>query len=691
MISGENAPREYWKGTLGVAQNVRVYSCPFGTFRLWDEMDRDLLPTRRKARAIMAILVAARGAQVPRGRIAGLLWDKVPEDQALTSLRQDLHALNNKLRDNELDLIQVENNVLSVPADRVLVQPGLPDDDAVESDNPEIYRVPLYEDLSDLTTSFDQWIREERAAFSNRLRGFYERRLAEAQRASSGGQAEAEAIVEAARALLAFDQTHERAWQALIGALVDLGDRGQAFREYDNCVEALATLLDAEPDPRTRALIDGCPAPVSDPAATLVPVSAPLASVLPPASQPLLRRNADRGTSVLILPFTHDRENRGAQFLSLGVLEGTINILSSLGELFVIGRGTAIALGARPALEPRAAAAEMGARYVVTGSILTMEGRHRIYVELVEAETGSVLRSEIINAAEAQIFDIHDQVAHQTATAIAPSIRANELARLRHDPGRDLSAYEHLLSALDLMYRLEKATFNEAGNHLQRAMQLDPGFAAVRAYAATWHNFRVGQGWSPDSRVDGKAAETLAQEALRYDPRNSTALAITGQTKGFALRDLTQARGFLDSAVQNGPSNGYAWSLRSATNSWAGLGTHAVSDADRALQLSPLDPFSFFSQHMVSQGHYVAGDFELAALWGERSMQLNPELTSNLRILMAARVALGDEDAARELAAKVREIEPQFTIKSFVARTPLNVETRDMLAGHLRIAGLPED
>ncbi|MEM7522581.1 MAG: BTAD domain-containing putative transcriptional regulator [Pseudomonadota bacterium] len=660
-------------------------SCPFGPFRISTETGVDLLPKRRKARGLLALLVAARGAPVARTKAAGLLWDRVAEEQARNSLRQELAAINARFDSVGGSPVEADRTNLRIAAEAVsrsedflFVRDGVPEDDV----DPSILRRPAYEDLDGLSNAFDQWLREERTLIANKLRNWHERRIADFERLPGAG----ESVVEASRALLEMDATHERAWRALMRALLQMDDVGQARRELENCRISLREELDLEPAPETLALFDDAKPRRSEAtaAAAYAPARPALATWIAPDSI------TDRGASLLILPFEHDRENRSAQFLSAGVMEGAINNLSAVETLFVIGRGTAVALGARPDADPRALGAEMGVGYVVSGSITTANLNHRIYMELIETRTGAILRSEILNAVEAQIFEIHDQIAQRISAAITPTVRERELQRLRRDPRRDLTSYEHLLLALDKLYALDRSTFQEAGNHLQRAIQLDPGFGAARAYAATWHSFRIGQGWSPDIEADGAAAARLAETALEHDPQNPTALSIKGQVIAFNQRDLAQARTFLDNAVRNAPSNSYAWALRSATQSWTGLGFKAVGDAELSLNLSPLDPFAFFSQHMISQGYYVAGDYELAALWGERSLASNPRLTSNLRILAAAYAALGEMDRARNLADEMMAIEPHFRIRGFTQRTPLQVEIRSRIGRHLEACGLPE-
>ncbi|MES2714095.1 MAG: BTAD domain-containing putative transcriptional regulator [Pseudomonadota bacterium] len=662
----------------------------FGRFRVWSDTVPDLLPRTRKSRAVLAILAIEGGRPVRRTRIAGMLWDRVPEEQARNSLRQALSELGTALRAAGTTLIDARRDDLRLTTDACAI-----DLDTFEAAAPGERvawpQAPLLEDLADLAPAFDQWLHGERARVDRRLR---ERMEAEIERLCRA-DASPEQRIAAARDLLARDATHERAWRLIIRSLADMGDTGQALREYIACEAALRRLLDAAPSAETRALRDQLrgtsPAarPMLPPAPTTLrpvrPAAVPARPVAPAVAPP---DHNQRQASIAVLPFAAPAGQADAILLANGLVEGVIHELSGLGDLFVIGRGTSLAYNQQP-LDPRVVGAELGVRYILSGSVSSAGSRLRIFNELTETAGGSVVRADRRNVALDDLFDLQDTLTAEIVSAIAPSVRENELARARRKPPSSLTAYDLLLRGLDRMSWLEPTAFNEAGRLLRRGMELDPGFAAVRSHAATWHNYNLAQGWSTDAAADTAAAARLAGEALERDHNDAVALAIQGQTLSFTRRDYSAARHFLDRAISVGPSASLAWTLSSTTHGWTGDGASAVEHAMRGLRLSPRDPFAFFTEHMVSQGHYVSGDFAEAVRWGRKALASNPMLTSNLRTLSAALVMQGEIEAAREVAAQVLKLQPDFSLRRFLARTPFSQSIRDAHGERLRLAGLP--
>src|SRR5437762_195093 len=137
----------------------------------------------------------------------------------------------------------------------------------------------------------------------------------------------------------------------------------------------------------------------------------------------------------------------------------------------------------------------------------------------------------------------------------------------------------------------------------------DPGCARAYSQAGRWHACGVGRGWSPSFEEDAREAARCAIAAVERDRNDAVGLAIHGQVLSFTRRDYHGALHFLDRAITVRPSCQLAWTLSSTTSGWIGDGKRAVEHAQRALQLSPLDPFAFVPEHVLSQGLSVSGHY----------------------------------------------------------------------------------
>src|SRR4030095_15856218 len=232
-------------------------------------------------------------------------------------------------------------------------------------------------------------------------------------------------------------------------------------------------------------------------------------------------------------------------------------------------------------------------------------------------------------------------------------------------------------------------SFSRARGLLQQAMAHDPGYAPAYSYAAYWHMFRIGQGWSPDTRADVDEPARTAAAAIERDPDDALALAIYGHVQSFLMKDYDTAVEYLDRALAAGPSCELAWTMSSATCGYLGEGALGGLRAEQGLRLSPLDSHVFFHEHILSQAHYINGNYDEAIAWGRKAAQHNVRLTSNLRVLAATLVAVGKVDEARDIARQLLTVEPTFGLRAFAARTPLRGATLGTFVERIQEPALP--
>ncbi|MDB5370844.1 MAG: adenylate/guanylate cyclase protein [Roseomonas sp.] len=398
---------------------------------------------------------------------------------------------------------------------------------------------------------------------------------------------------------------------------------------------------------------------------------------------------AEPRPSVAVLPFRKGSADPEEAFAADGIMEGIVHTLAGLDGLFVISRSSTMGY-AGLAVDVRAVGQELGVRYVLQGSLRRAGGRLRIATELSEAETGAVVRADLHEGAMAELFDLQDRISAQVVTALAPSIRERELRRVMRKHPESLTAYDLVLQGLNELRQMDRASFARAHGLLLQAVAADPGYAPAYSNIAWWHVFRIAQGWSTDTDADRAEATRAAAAAIARDRADALALALQGLAAAYAERDFGSAMLILDRALAAGPNCALAWACAGALSCWTGDGPNAVARAERGLRLSPLDPFVFYYEHILSQAHHTNGTFEEAAAWGRRSAAHNPWHVPTFRTLAASLVACGRREEAFDFAQRVLELEPGFRLSALAARTPLREPGCTTFIRRLREAGLPD-
>ena len=673
-----------------------------GQMEAWTITSENVLPAGRKTRALLAAVALSAPRPALRGRLAELLWSRRPEEQARASLRQEIHRLLETLSPAGAEIMQVTRDHLSL-------RPGLTWVDVEEvmratTDQPASLSLldgDLLEDLDGIDPTFDAWLTTERERLRDRARNVAEALLRESS--------EPEAAIPAAQRLLQIDRAHEGAWRALMRAHVARGERGMAIQAYDRCRAVLADLLDAAPSQETQKLL----AEIRGPYGSRVPVrsaplpAAPPESVAPPAPPPLDdlaseepvpvleprldTRNARGGAHVGVMPMQYPGATDEDAHLAPGLAEEITTALSRFRWMFVVA-SSSLTRFATETRDENAIRRMFGIDFLVDGSIQRARNRLRITVRLLDLRAGNqVVWARRFDRQTNDLLTLQDEIAAEVVAQIDPEILLIEARRSAARPPVDATAYDLVLRAIPLMWRMERAPFMQAGVHLARAIEVEPDYAAAHAWYAYWHVFLVGQGWTENPAEVMAAGGTFAERAIVLDPFDARALAIAGHVRAFLHRRQREALALHERALSLNPNLAMAWALSACAYAYLGEAEEAERRNNRYKRLSPLDPHAFFYDTFFLYIHLLKRDFESAVAVGRTVCEMNPRFNSSHKLYL---VALGHTGRTREAAVVLERLlglEPDFSVQQFLASTPLTRDAdREVCLEGLRLAGVRE-
>jgi adenylate cyclase len=394
--------------------------------------------------------------------------------------------------------------------------------------------------------------------------------------------------------------------------------------------------------------------------------------------------------SIAVLPLHNLGGDPAENYFCEGIVEDIVTSLSGLRELLVISRNSTLGLG-RVHADLREIGRALGVRYALTGSVRRSSTHVRIAVQLADATTGTQIWGNRFSALLADLFAEQDRIVEAIVAGIAPHIRNRELRRALRKRPESFTAYDMTLQAIDIINRLDQATFPDAHRLLTRAIAEDPLFALPRAWAAHWHGINIGQGWSSDTAADTAAAAELSQRAITLDRDNALALAVHAHLRSYLFHDYDSALAGFERALVSGPNSAFAWCLSAGTLCYIGRAEEAAHNLDRGLRLSPFDPELYYFYCIGAFTRYALGTYGDALKWARMSLTENPRFTATLRIMAAIQHALGDHAAARATTAEMLRLEPRFSLAEYlVTRQPYRDPTlRERLIADISDLGLP--
>jgi adenylate cyclase len=395
--------------------------------------------------------------------------------------------------------------------------------------------------------------------------------------------------------------------------------------------------------------------------------------------------------TLAVLPLQILGSDPADTYFADGIVEDVVLSLSGLHELLVISPASTLSFRGRVE-GPREAGRILGVRYILSGAVRRSSRSIRVSTELSDTETGAVLWADRIQTSTDGLFELQEQIVERVVAGLAPSVRAAELRRAMRKRPESMTAYDCVLRALHVVRGNDRAGFDIALDHLDNAMEADPGFALPIAWAARLHSLRIGQGWSSAPAEDTATAMALAERAIRLDPTNALALVTQGHVVAFLQRRAEDALELFDQALAACPSSSNAWTLSSATLSYLGRGADAVRHAEQGLRLSPFDPLRFSNRLFLAIAHYANGSYEEATRWARLSNADNPAHAATYKALAASLAAQGRIEEAHAAVARLLELEPTLRL-SVYAETKLPIrdpDLRERMLAHLREAGVPE-
>jgi TolB-like protein len=398
--------------------------------------------------------------------------------------------------------------------------------------------------------------------------------------------------------------------------------------------------------------------------------------------------NADR-PSVAILPFENAGGDPEKSYLSDGITADIIIALSRFSGLLVIAANSSFRYRSEK-VDIKTVAEELGVHYVLQGSIRHGGDRIRISVQLIEAATGTHRWADRYECLATDVFAVQDEVTGCIAGVLVAQLTKAERDRTLRKPMESWQAYDLYLRATDLSRQWDREAFAASERWLEQAVALDPGFAPAYASLA---QCRVSAWIEPkDQRYQDPAtldaAWRLAEAAMERDPLLPAAHAAFGNILHWR-GETEEAIKAYEHALQLNPNSAPVQDSYGVVLTIAGRPLDGLGAMQRSMRLDP-----FF--HPMTLGHvghcYIMLGNERAALAPLRECAARaPRWRPAFVWLTAACMRLGLVNEARAAAARVLDIEPNFSIEAWRRLHPYRDPTGpERMYEALRAAGLPD-
>ena len=392
--------------------------------------------------------------------------------------------------------------------------------------------------------------------------------------------------------------------------------------------------------------------------------------------------------SIAVLPFTNMSGDPEQEYFSDGISEDIITVLSQISDLLVIARNSTFAYKDKAAGVEQIAR-DLGARYVLEGSVRRAGDRIRVTVQLIDAsDSHHHLWAERYDRRADDLFDVQDDITRNVATALQVTLDWGDTSRDWLKETQNFEAWQLGARALRHWYKFNPLDNAEARRLAEQALDIAPDLASAKALLA-WTYWLEARYFHPSNADEFmQKVGRLADEVMASGKAPAQAYHLKGALHMFR-GESEMAIAALSRAVELVPSNTEMHGFLAIVLVYAGRAADALASAKMAMRLSPRCPE--FVLWALTETYRWTGAPDKALATAQRCVDESPE-SANAYIKLASIYSEFDQvQKARKAAEKVLAIDPKFSVLEY-GRTQNYTDptsTRHVIET-LRKAGLPD-
>lgn len=365
--------------------------------------------------------------------------------------------------------------------------------------------------------------------------------------------------------------------------------------------------------------------------------------------------------AIVILPFDNMSSDPDQEFLADGLVEDLTTALSASSWFTVIARNSAFSYKGSP-INITKVSRELGARYVVEGSVRRAGKRVRINVQLIEGVTGHHIWAEKYDRDMDDLFALQDELTDSISGVLVPTLTGAERKRVMAQPERDFDAWECLHRGTCFIGGKQEAHHLEARKWLHRAMELAPRWGLPHANDALALVLAITYELTDDVVAALQQGLASAERGAQMSPLDAEAQHALGWITAFARQYERSQKAFERGLELNASMAGCYHGL-GFTHSLNGRPEDAIPLLKRSILLSPHDPQMHFRRGHLGQAFFQIGRYEEAIEYSLAALELKDEYGFSYLAAAACGMA-GRREEGRALLERAKTRFPKNSVES---------------------------
>jgi TolB-like protein/Tfp pilus assembly protein PilF/predicted Ser/Thr protein kinase len=362
--------------------------------------------------------------------------------------------------------------------------------------------------------------------------------------------------------------------------------------------------------------------------------------------------------SLAVLPFRDLSQAGDQQYFCDGMTDALNARLAHIPALKVIAT-TSVMRFRGTERDIKEIGAELGVANIVEGTVQREGDRIRLSAQLINAENGFHLWSDVFDERVESVFDVQDRISESIAQALALQFSPAAGQAPASERPANLEAYEHYMRGMYFIKSKYVISFQEedytAGvSMFERAIEIDPQYAPAY-FGLAWayeHHYQV----TGDPEYARLMQEATAK-SLELDPNSAIASATMGYARYEYHKDFEGAFRYLHRALELNANIGEVAFLAGTCYLYLGLYEQARELLSKAAALDPYYLWTPYKQAVCAEN---LGKYDEAARYFEKYFELAPVVLMFPARYIALKIKMGDFDRVEALIGEIEKTRPDY-------------------------------
>ncbi len=338
-----------------------------------------------------------------------------------------------------------------------------------------------------------------------------------------------------------------------------------------------------------------------------------------PNQTSLAAPDQNKQPSIAVLPFQRNGDFDRFEAIEEAIPRELIMTLASLRWIKVVSHGSAFRFRGSQ-VDLAEVNRILNANYCLTGVIELTGNQITVDTELSDTRSSEVVWALRKSASIDDIHNLRAEIAANVIMVAELEIPQHEVTSLNARDAENLDAWSAMHLGFHYLSQFNRTSNERAEQVLSRAIELDPRLARAHAGMAFVRFQNAFMRYRPDIATEADTARRFAEQSLALQPRDPFANFMMGRCH-WLDHDPEASKQWFAQSISACPN--YTWGYYGA--SWAHVFTEdfetAMDSADKAIDLSPIDPFRPGMTGNKMWIYIAQQDYPLAVKWAEIAAQ----------------------------------------------------------------------